>query len=307
MSINKATFFINDGSYGWSESYYDKATSPALGDTMTRALALAKPRSQMLGSASACALGCSAPILQWIRVSQLGAARRTLFATIGTFNVPNPQTLVAVASTNVSIKNLPANETAADNPYSALEMALELSGGGTSKRAISGVPDDVICDQGFTQNSPFFSSAKTFIQQLIQSWGALQRLTPSSPPAGSVIDTITQDPNGRPIITLAAALPIACCATMQLQIFCYKATPGSPVINGIYRAFPVYTPPAVTTAVWMLNKAFPPLFPLCNGYAIQPAPSVASFNSGRFIRPMKKSRGRPTNLVRGRRRVALRG
>ena len=119
-------------------------------------------------------------------------------------------------------------------------------------------------------------------------------------PAGAVITAITQDAYGHPVITLAAPLPASC--NTHLYVYGYVPLPGSPSINGIYRAFPG-TVTAGNAATWTLRKRFSPLAPLCNGWAEVYSPTVSVFQQGTFTKPTKKSRGRPTALPRGRARA----
>lgn len=298
---NRAQFFFSDGRYGWSEVYYDAtAGSLALTETWTRAQKLASFRQNMLATGAGVCKGgpCTFPSLIWTRISNTANPRQTLFSN------PSGLILNGIQGQGLIGKQLiSASESgvAPDNPYSAVGLILSLANGGQSKRSISGVPDEFICDQAFDPSNGWVKSAQAFVDSLISGpWGALQATHPSTPPAGSVITAITQDAFGHPVITLTTGLPVGC--SVRLTVWNYVANTGTPSINGTYRAFPGPATAGLAT-VWTLRKVFTPLSPLCFGNAIVYTPAVTAFTNAVLTRPTKRSRGRPTALPRGRARI----
>jgi hypothetical protein len=304
-TLNRATLFINDGSFGWSESYY-RVGSETFQATMARAAILAQLRQNMLGGVASCSVTCTGPTVRWIRVSSRfpGQQRLGLFATYGGILLNDP-------AQQQQLPQLPGLKggvlDAADNPYSAIEFILTLAAGGQSRRAISGVPDDFICDQGLSNVGGFVNALKLFVGELVANWGALTSRPPATPLPGQVILEITQDPSGRPIIKLTSPVPIVC--SQKLQVFQYVAVPGTKNLNGTYLALPQTpsVPMTGSTDIWLLRRPMPPLSWLSMGNALVPTPVVSAFTYPVSTpRPTKRDRGRPFGLSRGRARVQYR-
>lgn len=298
--FNRAIFYFSDSRFGWTETYWDASGgSPSLQATMKKAIALAQTRTPMLASgAAACAsVPCTAPSLVAIRVSNSGNPRQSLFVANGQITIGNQNT---TQNTYGKLQTVRSGSTAPDNPYSAMGLLMNLNNNSQSKRALSGVPDTLICDQSFDNDNAWIEAAKTFIKKLVSdSWGSISATRPTDPPAGSYITAITQDQYGHPVITLTAPIPAQC--NTRLTVWNYVAQPRTPSINGTYRAFPGPITGG-NASQWTLRKVFTPLDELCLGNAIVYAPTVVAFSGGILTRPVKKSRGRPTSLPRGRSR-----
>jgi hypothetical protein len=331
--ISKVLFFINDGGYGWSESYYDTAANVNPIDTLPRAQALAAIRAAALGFGPGTCPGssCSNPTLVGIRISTVGQPRNTIFST------PNGQ----IIANGAGIPPFPAltpgggatagPSTTPDNPYSAIEMLCLLANGQQAKRALSGVPDAAVCDQLYNPNTNWFKLAQAYAVELTSGrWGSLSQLniaTKLNPPPGTQIISLgnsvatppipAQNEHGQPYIRVRTPLNFggsgspAICLTLKMVVWGYVAQPCTPNLNGVYRAVPIDVglPPApgftLSTDTFLLRRSFPPLSDLCLGYASPPVPLVLAFSSIIFQRPMKKDRGRPFGLVRGRARKRL--
>ena len=306
----KAVFFFEDGKSGWSESYYDTGANPTLSSTYDRAMKLARARAKLLaGGGNPCGgAGCNNPLLTWVRVSQVGVPRNTMFG--------NPMGVTVIPGGVPTGWGLPDRPSVSDvgvqppdNPYSAILMICGLAGGGQSKRPLSGVPDALVCDQSFDRNNAFIKAWKQFATELTNgSWGALSALgaeATRNPALGIQIGSVTQDALGRPILTPVTPIPqpagINCCTGARVTVSCYVADHGTPVINGTYRAVLGITGTQITSVT--LKHVFRPLAPFCPGYFQFYAPVVLPFTSAVLDKPMQRKRGRPFGLSRGRSRT----
>lgn len=324
---NRATLFFTDGSFGWSETYWDTAYGAALKDTLGRATTLARARAAMLAQGSnPCAGGpCGKPVLTWIRISSLSNPRATMVA--------NPAGVVAVqgaGQTNIgSGGSGQVAGLAADNPYSAVLMVANLVGGGTSRRPLSGIPDGFVCDQSLAPGSAFTKAFQRFGNVLANGdWGALSEygsgfakpvpFIPNPNVAGGVgsavaIASVTQDAQGHPVVSLASPLPmppgISTACGFRATIFGYIGDHKSPNINGTWRmvtTVPYSAGPPVVQQQIRLSKAMAPLASTiaCNGWIQFYNPVVVPFTTPVTLeRPMSKKRGRPFGLQRGKSKV----
>lgn len=335
LGIAKATFFITDGRYSWTESYYNtngmtdgiKATQTALGAIMLQAVRLARFRAAMLPSStvtnsqqSTCTSG-SFPQLVYIRISQVGSPRNTLFFD------PSGSTLTSSILQTNRVPPFKSDKllqlTQADNPYSGVQMELSLNNGLTSKRVLSGVPDNSICDQTVDSSSDFATLFNVFAAELVNTqWGVISSSVTAnnngSVPAGAVpiLAWSADDPVFcRPTITVGSAWPAATtpqgCGNQYVQVICYKSNPGPfPNLNGIYR-IGTTTSGTLTTGSgnqpsfsFQINKSFKCFNPFFNGYVIPYAgPKFVDITGAQITGAVLKKRGGSFGQPHGRRRI----
>lgn len=322
----KVTLFFGDSRYGWSETYYYSPTPTTkllapLADPlsiMPQVLKMAQARKLMLPTGlSSCGSGrnsgvAGAPDIEYIRVSTVGKARQTAWFD------PQSGTIISSGTAGPVFNNfnLSYNDAygsaAADNPYSAIEAEFTLSNGLTAKRAFSGVPDDLICDQSFVRASPFTQTFASFAAILVNgNWGAASSsLTANSaaPPNGTPIVTWSQDANGRPLFSTATPLNLAVlpngCVANKVQVYCYKAMPGNyPNLNGVHRiGSPVNGVSGQT--IYTCLDVHRPIDTFTNGYVLPYAgPTFAWYTAASLVRTVSRKRGAPFGLSRGRRKV----
>lgn len=281
---NKLVITFSDGSFGWTESYFDAGNVGALQATLTAGRTLANLRAEMLAGAQAGGT-CIGPKIVGLRASNVNTPRNSLTA------------MYQAGSALTQIKGSGQGSTNPDNPYSSVGMVLTNDRGHKSNRAISGVADDAISDQALDKSNAFFGNATNFLNYLIGAaspWGSLVPATGGD----QKITGITQNANGQPILTLAAALaPPGDLCSYLLVISGYKGQPGTPSINGVFR----YDPNA-TNDVWTGFNRYAPLQPICMGLARLYVASFSKFLEGFFSKPVKKNRGRPSGGPRGRSR-----
>lgn len=287
---NRATFFLGDGKYGWSENLWDPVQAAPLTDTLNKAMALAPVRNAMLATG---------PFIQYIRLSIEGVPRSSLFVAL------NKNAKIA-AWNGQQIKSLTGNiQLPADNPFSSVKVMLSAAIGTPasnflSKRSISGVPDSLILDQDLDAGDPWFPAWQKYLGRLIANWG-IKTYKRHTPNANNNITTIIQDAGGQPTITVKAPLLLVLTSvcTINIRIVGYVADSGTPNLNGLYRAKIIGDP---ANGVYQLLHPFKPLVPLCNGMAFLDDIVVPPITAGAVMGPGKKSRGRPFGLSRGRSR-----
>lgn len=330
--IAKCTFFFSDGKYGWSETYCQSlltggklAVSQSLASVMPAVLRLAAKRGNMLPGAVG---NCSnitnrgvktTPVLEYIRISQVGVPRNSLF-----YSPSGGELVTPAGAANINVA-FPSDTTmlalTADNPYSAVEMEISLGNGLVTRRAISGVPDSVVCDQEWSYNSSWYTLWKAFAQQLfLDQWGVLS----SSVAANGVNLT-----NATPILGISQQDDIFCrpyiqvgsvgnfvgsgniCGGNYVQIVCYKSNPGPfPNLNGIYRIGTI-TPATILTGSattqgfqFQLNKSFKCLNPFNLGYVLPYAgPAFVPITGAQLTRTILKKRGSPFDRPHGKRKT----
>lgn len=332
-NILKVTFFFGDGRYGWSETYYrllnsgssigaggnGQITPSSLLGTLPDVIKLAQARANMLPTAvSACGITAGGPVgsrpaLEYIRVSQVGFPRNTVFYDPQSGDVVNSTALPASVTTNPLTNTTLLADSPADNPYSAIEMEMTLANGLTSRRALSGVPDVNICDQNWSGGS-WYQLWKVFAGVLVNGgWGvASSSITANgrSIAGAQPITSITQaDALGRPTIGVAVPLDFGTtltgCPDFRVQIFCYRSMPGNlPNLNGVYR---VNLPPGTTAprgTAMQLSRSFLPLQAFDLGMVMPySGPGFTGILAATLTRTISKKRGRPFGLQAGRRRV----
>ena len=360
MSINKVLFFVDDGSFGWDETYYDTAnyTDPAatLADllvTWNKAIKLAQKRQACLAGGSNPCNGriCSSPQLVGIRVANLGngetrSPRSTIFGTAdGTVVTSgaqgdNPFTVIPGNAAGGGNNALGP----ADNPYSGVEVILTDNYPGQSKRNIAGVPDDFVCDQAlkYTNNTggagTWITQFQNFAGELVGgNWGALHPCPALWKQRPNQAGSTGGVPNALPIVGLGGTwggypmpFPVQNISTGQpyvlvggagwnfgpgafdpcafwLVIVGTVAQPGSPDINGVYKASPIApyqnTAATYTSNLFLLRHRFKPLNVLCQGWALQRQFTVSAFQRVQILRPASRKRGGPTERHRGRSRT----
>ncbi len=321
---NKATFFFVDGFYGWQEVYYDNQTGNNLAQTATKAATLGRLRAKLLAQGgNPCNKSvCSVPRLAYIRASAVLNPRQTIILAPDKVNVTNNERVAPWAvppspGTNdgSGTVNTVATESP-DNPWSGIQMLWDLSDDTVAKRVLTGVPDVDVCDQAASKTGAFVDAFRVFANELVNGWGTLSKravLVNGQVPAGALaITNVTQDAQGRPIITVqppgwvpgATGSPFTNPCNMHLTIFGYTPQLHFPTINGTYRVFSATTPPTQPGLQWLLRKTFKPLnsaAALCLGYAIPTAPNVVSIMDVILGGPQKKNRGVPFYRPRGRR------
>jgi hypothetical protein len=281
---NKLTMIFSDGSYGWSEAYYDNGNQGTLQQTLNAGRTLANLRSDMLAGANPSGT-CIGPKIVGLRASNTANPRYSL-------------TGMYQAGTSLSqLKGSGGGTTNPDNPYSSVGLVLTNDRGHKSNRAISGVADDAISDQQLNKQNAFFGTATNFLSSLTADGGPWGSLVPALG-GDQKITNITQNANGQPILTLAAALaPPGDLCSYLLVISGYKGQPGTPSINGVFR----YDPNA-TNDVWTGFNRYAPLQPICMGLARLYVAAWSKFIDGFYSKPVKKNRGRPSGGPRGRSR-----
>lgn len=281
---NKLLLDINDGSYGWTESYFDNNAGVALATTLANGKTLAGLRANMLAGSNPTGT-CVGPKIVGIRASDTVVARNTL---AGMYQAGQQAT---------SIKGSGTGTSNPDNPYSSVGLVLKNDRLHTSSRAISGVDDAAISDQQLDRNNGFFAAANAFLAYLIDAtspWGSLV------PEMGgeSKITAVVNEADGRIKLTVNPAIaPPAGKCSYVLVISQYKGQPGSPNINGQYR----FDPNDAGTE-WTSFRRFAPVQPLCMGLARLYVPTFSKFLDGYWSKPVKKNRGRPSGGPRGRSR-----
>lgn len=331
---NKLTMFFQDGSSGWSETYWDMlsgaagtppvAVPPA--QTLNRAKALINARAQMLANGpNPCNAGlCSVPQLTYVRVSSFTSPRSSINIAVNPWSGSIPGLTnyqnIGIGGTNTNATGIQPP----DNPYSAVQVTLFLEGGGHAIRFYSGVPDGLVCDATLQGGSDWFKQLKKFMGVLINdNWGVLSTLgennspTKYPPPLGSStaapIATWNSDTEGRPVFVLADPMEVSplifgqCCYGVRGVVTCYRPRPGTANINGTYRlqlAWVTGSTTQITGATLM--KQYPPLFWTCPGFFRFYSPLMVPIIGYNVDRPGERKRGRPFNLPRGRRRVAVR-
>lgn len=328
-NLAKVTYFFGDGRYGWSETYYCLGQQSTLKPsgiinpllTLPAAIQLAKARAAMLAAGAATcnfsnpALSGSVPSLEYIRISQVGQQRNTAFYDPESGEIINSQNIAPSIATSKLQANPQLTGYGADNPYSAMEMLLNLGNGLVSKRALSGIPDVSICDQSWSNStSPWYKLWKGFAVQLTNgTWGVASNsivandvnVTGSQP-----IGLITQNALGQPVISLTVPLSFATgvngCPVNYVQWFCYKSAPGSyPNLNGVYPvAGPIQVSGSLYPYQYTILRSFKPINPSRYGSVLPyPGPTFTPIVAATLTRPIAKKRGRPFGLVRGRARV----
>lgn len=327
----KVTMFFGDGRYGWSETYYtqnvstSKITTPTISPLLVlpQAVQLASARAAMLAiGPPACTLagqgGTTSPQLEYIRISTVGSLRVTAFYDPQSGEIVNGVGLPSSVTTNRLTNSTILQNVAADNPYSCILMDCTLGNGLVSKRPLSGVPDMDVCDQSWFSSSGWYQLWKNFANLLVTGgvWGTISNSPFSNPgqinPSWQPIDSITNGPDGRPIITyeLPIVFPLdsSGCPDFKVVIKCFRPMPGhTERLNGIYRisepddiilGTPPNTKPAYSIQLYRVMK---PLYPFNMGY-------IASYQGGVFTpfltatltRTISRKRGRPFGLQRGR-------
>lgn len=281
---NKLLIKFSDGNYGWSEAYYDNNGQGALAATLEAGQQLAALRANMLAANDATGT-CIGP-----KIVSLTAV-----------NVDNPRftrtAMYQAGSAVTSIKGSGNGTSSPDNPYSSVGLVLTNDRGHKCPRPISGVADDAISDQTLNKQNAFFGNAANFLSVLIAGaspWGSLVPALEGD----QKITNITQNANGQPILTLNAALaPAGDKCSYLLVISGYSGQPGTPNINGVFRA-----DPNATYDVWTMFRRYAPLQPICMGMARLYVAAHSKYIDGYYSKPVKKNRGRPSGGPRGRSR-----
>jgi hypothetical protein len=317
---NKVTLFFGDGRYGWSESYYDNVTGNDLNTTLTKAIILGRVRSRLLAQgANPCqSIRCTVPNLLYIRVSNVNNPRQTTFAKPDGVRITNNGNQVPWASSNSGSGWLSGfgdivGTAPADNPYSAVDMLWEMSDNSVVKRAISGVPDWLICDQTTDNTTAWTSQFQAFAINLVKNWGSLTKkpIFNGGVPPGTAqqITNVTQNAAGQPIITVTPGWPLFVAGSpfpnpcnTHITVFGFVPLKPAPTINGVYRAFAQGAAVGGLYTQWLLRQSFKPVGPpgpLCLGFAMPTAMNVLTITDVVLGGPMKKDRGRPFDLPRG--------
>lgn len=306
--MNRGTIFFEDNAYGWGENYYDTALGATLVETMNKLISLAKKRSNMLAQGPGTCFGgnCQGPTVSRLRTSVVGG-RATLFATpddVLTQEAPGNPTYIKGGTINLSPKKQGIQTAAPDNPYSAMNLIVQMDNGHQSKRKISGVPDEVICDQSWNTSTAWNSFGKSFLKELVAgNWGGVVptpgTLVPAQTTTIQQILTLSQDSQGHAVITVGTGFPPNCNARYVVQH--YVAVPGTPRINGIQRWFPG-TPDPITGLSKQLTsrQTYKQLDAICLGEIFVYVPIVSKFNTATFTQPGLKKRGKPIGGPRGR-------
>lgn len=335
-NIAKVTFVFSDGRYSWQEVYYRQSATAGklqvgqidLSAVLALAIPLAKLRSAMLPSGgNLCSGGTftgvtGVPKLVYIRVSQVGYPRNTLFF--------DPAAGPIVSSGLPGLVQAPFSadalllSQAADNPYSGIQMELSLANGLTSKRVLSGVPDSLVCDQGWDRSNGFTTLFTPFASELVtNNWGVVS--------SSIYANNAGQIPVGAtPILNWAADDLVFCRPTMSVgtgfnngvagsppcsggyvQVICYKSNPGPfPNLNGVYRMGTsslgsMGTGSNLQTIIsFQINKSFKCFSPFFNGYAIPyTGPAFTDIVAAQMTNVVMKKRGGSFGLPHGRRRT----
>lgn len=332
LPIAKCTFFFSDGKYGWSETYCQSlaggtkiASDATLQSLLPKVVTLASLRGNMLpGAVGNCSTITnrgvkSVPVLEYIRISQVGQPRNSIFYA------PNGGELLTVGGqSNLNRLFTPDNTLlglTADNPYQAIEMELQLANGLVTRRALSGIPDAFVCDQEWQYGSAWYILWKKFAAQLLaDNWGVL-----SSSVNANGVNLSTATPivgigqsDGvycRPFIQVASIGALTqqtvTCGGSYVQIVCYKSNPGPfPNLNGIYRIGSIQPTTILQGSAtvqgyeFQLNKSFKCLQPFNYGYVIPYfGPSLVGITGAQLTRTINKKRGGPFDQPRGRRKL----
>lgn len=321
--LAKVTFFFSDGRYGWSENYFcigsQKSGAPSgvldPWGVLSNAFPLARARANFLAlQSTTCSQGIiaatvGAPGLEYIRISQVGQPRNTAYYTpyggeiVGS-NIPAGQPSSQGLRTDTQLATF-----AADNPYSAVEMECTLGNGLTVKRAMSGFPDGMICDQSWGAGNPAYTLWKKFAKILTNGvWGVASSsiVANNVNVAGAVpIENIAQNVQGQPQLSVSTIFQLNTgnngCPIFSVQIFCYKSAPGRyPNLNGVWPVANI-VPGTSALQIITLNRVLKPISAARYGSVIPYAgPSFSPFINVELTGTMNKKRGRPFGLRAGR-------
>lgn len=329
-TVFKVTMFFGDGRYGWSETYYTQTVNQSkLAVAPTNPLAvlpqtvtLAAARAAMLpGTVSNCVLlnngVATKPVLEYIRISTVGAQRVTAFYDPQSSEIVNGVNLApSITNQPLTTSQVLANDSAS-NPFTGIEMECQLGNGLISKRILSGIPSQDICDQAWGKSSGWYGLWKNFANILTTAgWGTLSNSPFNNAGLLSGIFqpllAATTQADGRVLLEWSTAMSFNTLATgcpdWRIMIACYRPVPGGyPRLNGVYR---ISDPQSTTIGTGsnsqpgfsaLTKRVFKPLNTFNLGYIAPFSVGVFTpFVSATLTRTMSRKRGRPFGQSRGR-------
>lgn len=326
----KCLMQFDDGKYGWREAYYANGSGNLLPNSNNQVnmvamlpvfLPLIKARAKMLaGPSNAVNCGgigsysgsCNGPVLTQVRLSQTDFLRNSMI-----FN-PISGDLVAGGTVADSLSTVGLNglgiDQPADNPYSAIEMVMSLANGLVSKRALSGVPDGVVCDQSWSKTTNgWYGRWKSFAKVLTNgSYGTVSSSMASNGitqlnAGGTQITDITVASDCSLTVQVASIAPLiqtspGLCPATRFQIYCYDAKRGYKNLNGIYRGV-INSTDSAAPFVQLRYSGPCPQFNFPGFIRVYTGPTFVKINAATLGETMLKRRGGPFDRRRGRRRV----